>query len=127
MILKIDPETHYSNPFVCMGCRHETVIYIEKEYSLFNQTDVNKDCSVCGYESEDLSDGDLIFRKDWQDPDFPPYQVQSAYMKDEDRYCYDCSRDIEEDWSKLYVECPKCGGDMQFFVPLPGTLNGPIS
>ena len=74
----------------------------------------DKPCSNCHEVKNTLSDGDLIMRYDWPDSDDNPWQVQSAFMLDQDRYCEDCKAVVRKDWKKLVVTCSRCDGYMVF-------------
>jgi len=102
--------------YKCVDCDHETIIFIRSDYNLFGCMETDKICSNCGNEHETLSDGDLIMRYDWPDPDAAPWQLQSAFMLDEDRYCDNCYHEVEHDWKKMVVACSRCDGYMKFQV-----------
>lgn len=108
-------ESYLSEGYCCQACGHQTTIYIHSDYSMFNLMEVDKLCSCCGFVRNELSDGDLILRFDWPNPDNPPWQLQCASMKDKDRYCWDCKDKIKEDWRKLTIACSQCEGTMEYF------------
>lgn len=99
----------------CISCKHESVVFIENDYSLMNIMEVDKNCSKCGLTSDVVTDGDLIMRFDWPDADEEPWQLQSAFIDESDYLCEDCyaeGQNIHEDWKKLRVSCSQCDGVM---------------
>jgi len=99
--------------FSCSSCDHETVIFIDENYSLMSIMDVNEVCSICKTQKEVVTAGDLILRYDYQDADNYPWQLQCASLRTEQKYCKDCYKsDSENDWKELIVACTQCEGDM---------------
>ncbi|SDM96888.1 hypothetical protein SAMN05421813_1316 [Daejeonella rubra] len=108
--------TFYAGDYKCVDCGHRTIIFIDTKYDVFNLMESYQTCSHCEEEKDTLSDGDLIMRYDWPDADDDPWQLQCAYMLEEDRYCTDCRDEvpIRDDWRKMVVACSQCDGYMRF-------------
>lgn len=100
--------------FKCNSCEHETIIFINEDYSLMNVMVENKVCCVCNEIKELLTEGDLILRYDEFNPDTPPWQLQYSHIEDRHRICKDCfDKDISNnDWKKLRIYCTRCEGFM---------------
>lgn len=110
-----DPnKSYYSGNYKCINCDHETYIFVESDYSLFNLLQENKNCCLCGKTKPLVCDGDLIRRYDWHNPDNKPWQLQAAFLLEENQYCEDCKNKVPEDWKKMAVACSKCNGYMKF-------------
>lgn len=99
----------------CMDCHHNTMFFIEDDYTLMNLMEVDKTCSRCGLTSDVVADGDLIMRYDWPDADEEPWQLQCAFIDESDYLCEGCyaeEQNIQDDWKKLKVTCSQCDGVM---------------
>lgn len=105
---------YYANVYKCNSCPHETIIFIDTNYSMFAAMESDKLCCICNEVKSTVSDGDLIMRYDWPDPDQNPWQLQSGFMKDEDRYCKACKNKVKKNWRKIVVACSQCDGYMEF-------------
>lgn len=106
--------TYHTGEFCCTSCNHKTIILIDTNYSPFNCMQSYQTCSHCEEEKNTLSDGDLIMRYDWPDPDYDPWQMQCAFILEKDRYCRDCRDEVPilDDWRKMVVACSQCEGYM---------------
>src|SRR4051812_12950897 len=98
----------HTGQFSCNWCGHQTIIFIRDDYNLFGTMEDNKYCNNCNQVKYTVCDGDLIMRYDWPDADTAPWQMQGAFMLDEDRYCDDCAKVVPQDWRKMVVACSRC-------------------
>ena len=105
-------EAFFKTCFQCAKCEHESDIYIAKDYDLFNISDTNKLCAGCNQEKETVFSGDLIFRKDWPNPDDDPWQTQSAYVAEGTGLCLGCQPESNIDYRHLRPCCARCDGLM---------------
>ena len=108
------PKSFFTATYQCSGCNYNGEIYIAKDYDLFNIVFPDEECNFCKQERELISDGDLIFRKDWPDAEGDSWQVQCAYLSEGRGYCKNCEPKNEADYRSLTVGCSKCEENMMF-------------
>lgn len=105
-------EAFFKTCFQCTKCEHKSDIYIAKDYNLFNISDTNKLCAGCNQVKETVFSGDIIFRKDWPNPDDDPWQTQCAYVAEGTGLCLECQSDGKVDYRHFRPSCSKCDGTM---------------
>lgn len=112
------PATHVESFFKaiyqCQGCNYVGEIYIQNDYDLFNIGTNDEECNFYKQEKDLLSSGDLIYRKDWPEPDDDPWQMQCAYLPEDKEYCKECEVNHKLDYRSLTVSCPQCDGVMAY-------------
>lgn len=102
------PEKFFSSFYHCSKCDYTAEIFLNKNFSLYNICNSNSICGNCGIRKPIVCNGDLIIRKDWPNADNDPWQIQCAYIADEDGYCKDCEHCFTGDYKMLMVACPIC-------------------
>lgn len=115
MGLFISNHKYYAGLFKCISCNHETTVFIDAKFTLFDLYDQDRYCNACRLDKEFVCDGTLIMRYDWPNADDNPWQLQCAYVPEDLKYCTDCRDEvpIPDDWRKLIVGCSQCNGDMR--------------
>jgi len=107
-------EAFFETRFQCTKCEHTSEIYIAKDYNLFNISYTNMLCAGCNQVKETVFSGELIFRKDWPNPDDDPWQTQCAYVDEGTGLCLDCHPESSIDYRHLRPICSKCDGIMDY-------------
>jgi uncharacterized protein YuzB (UPF0349 family) len=74
--------------FTCAECAHSTDIFFEPNVSILEVKDI-ANCGTCDI-SKYLCVGDLGYRNDWPDPDFPSWQAQIIRINIENARCEEC-------------------------------------
>lgn len=105
--------------FQCQNCEHSTEIYFENQFYP-NEVFVEGNCSSCK-QYRLLNNGDMGYRSDYPDPMYPPWQIQCINLKDERRYCKECSVHQVITLADAEVLCYVCRGQMKF----AGTVHEP--
>lgn len=109
-----DPESFFSAIYQCTKCNDRSEIYIANDYDLYNIADTDTECACCKQEKELISSGDLIYRKDWPDPDDDPWQMQCAYLPEGVGCCKECEPKDKSDYRDLRPCCAHCDGEMVY-------------
>lgn len=94
--------------FCCLNCKHATDIYFESKLDISGLVE-NSRCKSCGYEGS-INIGDLGYRTDLPDPDFPPWQAQFIRKSPEYFICTSCNTKMssEFEYQGLEAICPIC-------------------
>jgi len=94
--------------FVCNGCKHETDIFFEFKFNWSEVLDLGE-CKGCKKVLH-LCVGDLGYRTDIPNPDYPPWQAQFIRVKTGFSFCTLCQENQKQDTKigDLEANCPIC-------------------
>lgn len=94
--------------FKCKSCNHKTDIFFESAFKQSELSELGK-CKRCEKHLY-LNSGDLGYRTDIPNPDYPPWQAQFIRAKKEKSFCSACFPNQEQETTVVDLEavCPNC-------------------
>ncbi len=94
--------------FQCTNCENKSDIFFENRNGI-NEVFERLECRICK-EIKVIGIGDLGYRTDMPNPDYPPWQAQFIRIKHEDALCLSCAGllQITLDHSRLVTDCFVC-------------------
>ncbi len=95
--------------FQCTCCENKSEIFFEEGEGVNGVFDKVK-CRICSKE-ELIGVGDLGYRTDYPEPDYPPWQPQFIRINYNDGVCFNCAsiNSIFLDYLNLITTCYNCG------------------
>lgn len=111
-----NPNLFFSEQYICVSCKHESIVFISKDYNLYNICDSDSYCKNCECIKSSICSGDLVFRTDWLEPDNDPWQMQCCYIEENSGFCDDCKPLYLGDFKDLMPVCPICESKMIYRI-----------